>query len=227
MKDQVTVSPDLPFIQRTYDNFNSLCFEGALPPIPFRLTRARSFLGKVAYKVRRGIFSGPKITDCCMRISTSFDLPEDEWEDVIIHEMIHYYILVNGIRDTSAHGVVFRKMMDDINSKYGRHITVRHRSCAAPRQEEYRANLLCVTQLQDGSWGITSCAKTRVSEIHRGLPKYYRLRSLEWYGSIDPFFNRYPRSIKPRIYKITRAELDEHLKDSTPLKCDGHTIQPI
>ena len=216
--------PDLAFIQRTYDKFNSLCFEGALPPIPFRLTSARTFLGKIAYKVKRSIFIGPKITDCRMRISTSFDLPEAEWEDVIIHEMIHYHILVNGIRDTSTHGQVFRRMMDDINSKYGRHITVRHRckeGSAPSRKEEYRANLLCVTQLQDGSWGITSCAKTRVFEIHRGLPKYYRLRSLEWYASSDPFFNRYPRSIKPRIYKITRAELDEHLKNSTPLKCDG------
>ena len=25
--------PDLAFIQRTYDKFNTLCFEGALPPI--------------------------------------------------------------------------------------------------------------------------------------------------------------------------------------------------
>ena len=222
--------PDLPFIRLTYDKFNSLCFEGALPPIPFKLTSARTFLGKVAYKVRRDIFSGARYTDYCMRISTSFDLPEAEWEDVVIHEMIHYCILVNGLRDTSTHGQVFRRMMDEINSKYGRHITVQHRckeGSAPSREDEFRANWLCVTQLQDGSWGITSCARTRVFEIHRGLPKYYRLSSLAWYGSIDPFFNRYPRSIKPRIYKITRAELDEHLKDSTPLKCDGHTIEPI
>ena len=120
--------PDIAFIQRAYDKFNALCFEGALPPIPFKLTRARTFLGKVAYKVKRGVFTGPKIKDCCMRISTSFDLPEAEWEDVIIHEMIHYYILVNGLRDTSTHGQIFRRMMNDINLKYGRHITVRYHS---------------------------------------------------------------------------------------------------
>ena len=28
-------------------------------------------------------------------------------------------------------------------------------------------------------------------------------------GSIAKFFNRYPRSIKPGIYKITRAELEK------------------
>ena len=222
--------PDLSFLQQSYDRFNALCFEGTLPPVPFRLVSARTFLGKVAYKMKRGIFSKAKYTDFCIRISTSFDLPEAEWEDVIIHEMIHCHILVNGIRDTSAHGQVFREMMDKINSDYGRHITVRHKSkegSAPAGKEEYRENWLCVTQLQDGSWGITSCARTRVLEIHRGLPRHYRLRSLAWYGSTDPFFNSYPRSIKPRIYKITRAELDEHLKGSTPLKCDGHTIEPV
>ena len=216
--------PDLPFIQRTYDKFNSLCFGGALPPVPFKLTSARTFLGKVAYKVKRGILRGPKIMDCSIRISTSFDLPEAEWEDVIIHEMIHYHILMKGIRDTSSHGQVFRSMMDGINSNYGRHITVRHRckeGSGPSRKEEIRENWLCVTQLQNGSWGITSCAGKRAPEIHRGLPECYRLRSLAWYVSSDPFFNRYPRSIKPRIYKITRAELDEHLKGSTPLGCEG------
>lgn len=38
----------------------------------------------------------------CIRISTAFDLSERELEDVGIHEMVHYYIAVNNIRDTSA-----------------------------------------------------------------------------------------------------------------------------
>jgi len=221
----------VPFIQQAFSKFNALCFGGMLPPIPIKLANARTFLGKVTYVGRRDFF-GKVVSyeNYCMRISTFFDLPEDELEDVIIHEMIHYHIALNKIKDSSTHGKVFRNMMETINTRFGRNITVRHHSessaQASARQEEYRANWLCVTQLDDGSWGITSCASTRVFEMHRNLPKYYRIKSLEWYGSIDPFFNRYPRSIKPRIYRITRAELDEHLADSTPLKCDGHTIEP-
>lgn len=218
----------VPFIQNAFAKYNELCFEGSLPPIPIKLTRARTFLGKVTYTIRRDFFGiVVRHQNCCLRISTFFDLPESELEDVVIHEMIHYYIVLNNITDTSTHGAVFRRMMEMINAKYGRHITVSHKGGGwrVPlRNEEPRANWLCVTQLSDGNWGITSCAKTKIFEIYRGLPKCYRLKSMEWYGSIDPFFNRYPRSIKPRIYKITRAELDEHLKDSTPLRCDGRVI---
>lgn len=222
----------LPFIQEAFDRFNKLCFEGSLPPIPVKLVKARTFLGKVTYTGKRSIFGNvARYENYCLRISTSFDLTQRELEDVVIHEMIHYFIAVNGIRDTSAHGEVFRKMMRTLNENFGRNICVRHHGCEGampqPRDTQIRANWLCVTQLIDGNWGITSCAKTKVFEIHRGLPKYYRLKSLEWYGSLDPFFNRYPRSIKPRIYKISRADLDEHLKDSVRLSCDGHTIKPV
>jgi len=218
------------FVQETFDKYNNLCFEGKLPPIPIKLTQARTFLGKVTYSGKRNFFG--KIlrnVDYCMRISTCFDLQKDVWEDVVIHEMIHYHIALNGIKDTSAHGIVFKNMMNDLNERFGRHIAVRYRSTdsdPSSHREELRANWLCVTQLNDGKWGITSCAKTRVFEMHRNLPKFYRIKSLRWYGSIDPFFNRYPRSIKPRIYSITRAELDEHLSDAVLLKCDGHTIGP-
>jgi len=184
----------------------------------------------VTYVGRRDFFGRVvRNENYCLRISTSFDLSVPELEDVVIHEMIHYYIALNNIKDSSTHGVVFKRMMAAINAEFGRNITVRHHGTDATRavfQEDRRANWLCVTQLRDGNWGITSCAKTKVFEIHRGLPKYYSLRSLEWYGSTDPFFNRYPRSRKPRIYKITRAELDEHLAGAVRLKCDGRSIQP-
>lgn len=218
------------FVQKSFEAFNQLCFDGKLPPIPIKLTNARSFLGKVTYVGKRNVLGKVvRFENYCLRISTAFDLSERELEDVVIHEMIHYSIALNGIKDTSPHGEVFRMMMNDINAKFGRHISVRHHcnECPFPSHtEEIRANWLCVSQFQDGNWGITSCAKTKVFEIYRGLPRCYRLKSMTWYGSTDPFFNRYPRSIKPRIYKITRAELDGHLKDAVPLKCDGHTIEP-
>ena len=85
----------LPFIQQTFDTFNAQCFEGVLPPVPIILTKATSFLGKMEYRSVRGLFglvSSNK--DFRMKISTSFDLPEEELEDVVLHEMIHYYIAV-------------------------------------------------------------------------------------------------------------------------------------
>jgi len=46
------------------------------------------------------------------------------------------------------------------------------------------------------------------------------------FGSEDPFFNGFPRSKTPKLYKITREELDKHLADAISLVCDGHNIFP-
>jgi len=221
----------LPFVLETFEKFNALCFEGSLPPIPVKLTAAGTFLGKVTYVGRRNLLGRvSKYENYTMRISTLFDLPAKELEDVVIHEMIHYYIALKGIRDTSVHGTVFRSMMENINSRFGRNISVRHNAASSQvsaKTEQIRANWLCVTQLENGEWGVTSCAKTRIFELYRALPKYFRLKSMAWYGSFDPFFNRFPRSQKPSIYKISREELDKHLSDAQPLQCDGRRIHPV
>lgn len=208
----------IPFVQKTFDRFNNLCFEGGLPPVPIVLTKAGSFLGKMEYKVRRGLFG---LASSCyafrLKISTGFDLPEDELEDVVIHEMIHYYIAFNKLRDTSVHGENFRRIMETINVKYGRHITVRHRGTPdvvrGPKAEA-RRNTVCVSTFPDGRVGVTVCASTRISELRRLLPRYFKISKMDWYVSYDPFFNRFPRARTPKIYWITTEELSAHLKNA-------------
>ena len=223
----------VPFVQKTFDHFNALCFDGGLPAVPIVLTKAGTFLGKMEYKSRYGLFGiVSSHYDFRLKISTGFDLPQEELEDVVIHEMIHYYIAYRNLRDSSVHGETFRRIMDTINRKYGRHITVRHRG--EPEQNlvrngstQYKKHYLCVSTFPDGKRGVTVCASTKIFELYRLLPKYYKISEMEWYGSIDPFFNRFPRANTPKIYRITEEELSEHLKESVSLKCDGHTIEPI
>lgn len=40
----------LEYVERKFAEFNDLMFEGKLKPLPFRLSRARTFLGMVRYK---------------------------------------------------------------------------------------------------------------------------------------------------------------------------------
>ena len=118
------MTPTVPYLEAKFDEFNELIFEGKLPKIPVALSKATTYVGICTYKVRRRLFRKPELYNFKLRISTRFDLSEAELEDTIIHEMIHYYMRLNGIKDTSAHGKVFRQMMADINSKYGRHIRI-------------------------------------------------------------------------------------------------------
>lgn len=116
------------FVKECFERFNGQIFAGELPNIPIVLSRAKTFLGKVEYKSVRGFFGRIlSNSDFRMKISTTYDLPEDVLEDVVLHEMIHYYIALKKIKDKSAHGPKFREMMKRINAEYGRHITISHR----------------------------------------------------------------------------------------------------
>lgn len=242
----------VPFARESFAKFNELCFGGELPEVPIVLSRARSFLGRMEYRAVKGLFGGIRgYQDFRMRISASFDLTAEEIEDVVLHEMIHYYIAFRNIKDTSAHGKAFRRMMNDINAKYGRNVSIRHIVRSAPLpgdavagnaacpaeiddadasavscRKRPKERYLCVAVLNDGQHGITVCATTRIFELYRKLPRYYRLSSMEWWLSSDPYFSRYPRSNTPKIYRITRAELDAHLVSAIRLVCDGRSIKP-
>lgn len=213
---------NIAFIEESFSKFNDLCFEGKLPPIPIKLTRARTFLGKVSYTGRRNLWGRKaRNENYLLRISIAFDLAEEELEDVIIHEMIHYYIALNGLRDSSVHGNLFRQIMASINTQYGRHITVRHHAKEGqlkPKPETARINYICVSLFKDGNIGVTSCARTRILELFKKLPRYFHLQEMNWYVTSDPFFNRFPRSITPKIYKITKEELSEHLTGASPIR---------
>lgn len=54
--------------------------------------------------------------------SDLYDYPEDFLRNVMVHEMIHYYIHLHQIEDDGAHGHVFMKMAKEMNEKYGLNI---------------------------------------------------------------------------------------------------------
>lgn len=211
------MTASLDFVRDTFDRFNTLCFEGELPAVPIILTKARTFLGKVEYKGGRGIFGlVPRNKDFRMKISTSFDLPQDELEDVVLHEMIHYYIAWHNIKDSSVHGKVFRDIMGQLNAKYGRHITIRHKAKEGQilgKSKEPGNHYVCLTTFKDGTQCVTVAASTKVSELHRMFSHCPDITGIQWYRTPDPFFDRYPRSRTPRVYRISQEDIREHLSN--------------
>ena len=120
------------FLDSRFETFNTLCFGGALPPVPLKLGRAVRSLGVCTYRKKRHLFRPTENYGFAIRISTRYDLPEAELEDILLHEMIHYEILVNQQKDTSAHGRLFRARMKEINEGFGRHIRISYRSATLP-----------------------------------------------------------------------------------------------
>lgn len=192
-----------PFIHERFDHFNALCFNNILPKAEICLSRARTYLGRMEY--RRGSY--------LIRISTAFDLSQDAVEDVILHEMIHCYLHCTKVRREAPHGERFRAKMQEINEHFGRHITVRYKipGEAAPCRKPREKHTICVSTLPDGSRGITIMTNANVERLTRMIMRRFRLSSYEMHESADPFFNRYPLSHAPVIYKIKESELEAHL----------------
>lgn len=201
-------------------------FQGSLKPLPIRLSRARTFLGQLAYKRKRTFLGKWRYSDFEFRISTLLDMPEKLLEDTIIHEMIHYYILSNQIRDTSAHGEVFRRMMNEINARYGRNVTVSHRRTSQEREADVqdRQHFVCAIRFTDGEWGMVIPAKTRLFYFWDALQRVPRIAEQKWYVSHNPYFNRFPRVQTLKTYRATQVELEELLKTAKPLVRQGDTI---
>lgn len=207
------------FVRECFDRFNEQIFEGSLPAIPVKMVKARSFLGKLCYTSTRKGFLGFVVDhgNFCLKISVSFDLSREELEDVIIHEMIHYYLDINGRRDRTAHGPLFRSTMEKINREHGRHISIRYKSSQSipVRKGPY---YFCVSTFKDGHQGLTVCSLAKVNELNRRLPYYYPLSGRAWYQSSDPFFATYPQSRSPKIYKVDSGVLEEHMAFAVSLK---------
>ena len=210
----------LPFLESRFEAFNTLCFDGALPPVPIKLSRAVRSLGSCTYKKRKHLFSRTEYYGFAIRISKCFDLPENELEDVLLHEMIHFEILVNQRQDTSAHGRLFRARMKEINERFGRQISVSHRSAhlqpltAANAAPVWRA--VALVRLKDGRTGIKVLPdiERRLRAYRRGLKLSGQVAAIEFYRTADPWFSRFPKSSALNIFFPSDPDFVTHFKDS-------------
>ena len=72
--------------------------------------------------------------------------------------------------------------------------------------------------------GITIAAKSRLFQLWEVMPTFPGVKATEWYATTDPYFNRFPRALTPKIYRIAQNELDEHLSGARPLVRQGGRI---
>ena len=112
------MKPTLQYVQDKFREYNQQYFNGKLPELPIELSDAKGFIGVCRYKKRELEDGNVELYDFRLSINTRIDLPEEEIEDTIIHEMIHYFIGINRLEDSSSHGPMFQHLMNSINEKY-------------------------------------------------------------------------------------------------------------
>ena len=213
----------IPYIEQKFEEFNQQMFAGQLPKLPIELSDAKTFLGVCAFKTRKGK-DGKKICyDFKLRINTRIDLPEAEIEDTIIHEMIHYFIGYNQLEDASAHGPMFLRMMNSINAKYGRHLSVSYKVTKEQREQAIDAKqhwrVVAVVKFKDGRYGIKVLPRIqqRIVNYYTKVGSSKDVERVELYMSNNVYFNRFPNSSVLNAHYVDIEEINKNMKGAEPL----------
>lgn len=190
----------LTFLSEKFDLFNKMIFKKPLPRPMMHISSARSFLGQFKTELHG---DAAKKKTYHLTLSNRYDLPETELEDIVIHEMIHYHISYNNLRDTSSHGRLFQKLMNEINTRFGRHISVSHR-CTKEQLDSDKVesrSIVCLCMMKDGRKLLCKPANSRIFSVHRTIKECDDIESEEWYSVCDSYFNRFRKTLTPKFYK--------------------------
>ncbi len=120
--------------------YNRLYFNRELPMPQIRLLKSYRTCGYFSCKkiIGRRMLRGQRL-----EISCYYDWQEDALRDVIVHEMIHYYLAVKHIDNDLTHGEEFLKMAKEMNSRHGMNVSVKidttgfKRASSAPKLGYY------------------------------------------------------------------------------------------
>jgi len=192
-----TMTPTIDFIRSQFVAFNARYFGGSLPEPRFVITHARTILGQFVCRRRRGwgLIAG-KPCDCAIKVSGYFDMPEKEYQNVLLHEMIHYYIAYHRINDTSPHGEKFREIMARLNQEGGWNIGIRGHAKQyglANKSVAQRPRVVVAMTTNDGKHFLSVVQRSAVSNIEAMICQISAIASHEWFVTTDSYFSNFPQ----------------------------------
>ena len=101
----------------TFDTCNMEYFEGKLLFPQFSLLHSFRTCGY--FKYMKGGWFDKTIYDPVIMMTDYYDFTEKQFVDIMVHEMIHYYLAYTGEDRRCRHGKEFKKIADNLNRKYG------------------------------------------------------------------------------------------------------------
>ncbi len=213
------ISIDIDWLQTWFDTFNQRYFNNVLPPPRFTLSKSRTRLGSMSCKKKRTWLKTVS-TDFTISISIFYDQTERQYQNVLLHEMIHYYIAYQNIKDTSAHGVVFKKMMKQLNLHDGWEITVSTKMAgihsAHPSLQPSNRLVLALEMSKQGFF-LSVVNPKYAHQIHANLKAIPEVKHFDWYKSDNRYFEHMPSVRSLRGRKVSKDQFDELVAEMTPV----------
>lgn len=213
--------PTVNDLREWFRRLNRDLFGNTLPMPRLCLSRSRSKLGCMSY-LREPVGWHAMISDFSIHVSIYYDCDERVYQTVLLHEMIHYYIARNCIRDTSSHGQVFREKMREVNQR-GWHVTVSQDTTGWKVRDgllRRRRRLLLVIR-QKGHDAFVTCVKpSHMADVGRQLTDMDGV-ALSWFTSDADEFQTWPESKRLRGHRVSDAELGRMLELMQPVMPDS------
>ena len=214
--------PTPAYLYEKFDHYNRLCYAGELPQAEIRLNSRKKSLGLTRMTVNR--LTGRR--KVWIEISTRLDLPEEEYINTLLHEMIHYYVFVNGLKDSSPHGRIFRREMERLRNITGCEISVSYNPPEENRLKTRTApRPVCLVRLNDGSAGLMFAPRTRLFEMWNMPEEFPGVRSYSWFITDNGVFDIFPTPRQPKLFKVGLEKAVSWLRDGRRLVKEAGVIK--
>lgn len=208
----------LQYITQQFGIFNRKYFEGVLPMPRLLLSCSKTRLGSFSCKRSRRLFRS-RLTDFTIRISNYYVMTERQVQNILLHEMIHYYIAYQGIKDTSAHGIVFRQMANRLNSQYGWQITVStntrgweiSENAKERKQKAAAERLILVLEMKDGTRFLSVVNPKYAVRLEKQIKRVFDIQKHAWYLSSDSRFSDYPQVRSLRGKRLSESQFNDFI----------------
>lgn len=132
--------------------------------------------------------------------------------------MIHYSIAYTGARDTSAHGTIFRSMMDNLNRKYGWEITVSSHTAGWKVRigQKQTERIVLAIRTSAGKCFLSVVNPKFSASLERKIRFVKEITWHGWYISGNDFFADMPAVRSLRFRKVPQDEFVKILAEKCP-----------
>lgn len=117
--EEISVVPNIYNVIWLFGEYNKKCFNNELPRPLISLFHSEKILGRFTCDFDEdGYVDNPRI-----EISDSYEYTEQRLSEVLVHEMIHYYLAYTQLDTNLTHGEHFNAMANYISNNFGLNIT--------------------------------------------------------------------------------------------------------
>jgi hypothetical protein len=220
------------WIVENYNKYNDLIFLGALPKIDVLHFNVEVNHSKCAFGLCCTRYRNGKVLSRTIKMSNYLDRTEADLVDTLVHEMIHLYIGVKNMKDTSPHGVIFKRIMRELNAKYDLHMSVRKKTditegrpnIANPTNE---VSTIFTLECKDGRYFISKANEKYINSIDREAKRWSGCKDIRWYKSKDPIFNEWAKVRKLRGQVVSKDKFEKFVTKLAAEKLNNMNIRSI